>query len=185
MHLRLTVFVPLVGMVLCAIGGRSVQAAEPVPLGPLRIEHVWSRPTDALAKTGAAYLTITNTGDTPDRLVSVATDAADSAELHRTVNDKGMLRMQPMDALDLPAKSTVTAVPGQVHIMLVNLKAPLELGHAYPMRLTFEKAGSVTVQVSVERQGAPASAPAGMKDRTPPMQHEGMPMGSEHGGMKH
>jgi hypothetical protein len=43
--------------------------------------------------------------------------------------------------------------------MLIDLKAPLQAGTSFPVTLTFEKAGAVTVQVPV-RANRPA-APMG------------------------
>ena len=46
--------------------------AHDYKVGPLKIGHPWSRATPAGAKVGGGYLSIENTGTTPDRLVSVA-----------------------------------------------------------------------------------------------------------------
>ena len=40
------------------------------------------------------------------------------------------------------------------HVMLMGLKAPLKQGESFPLTLTFERAGSVEVMVSVEKIGA-------------------------------
>jgi periplasmic copper chaperone A len=46
--------------------------------------------------------------------------------------------------------------PGGLHVMLLDLKAPLKEGEHFPVTLTFEKAGQVTISVAV-RRSAPAA----------------------------
>ena len=50
---------------------------------------------------------------------------------------------------------TVELKPGGLHIMLVGLKAPLKAGERFAMKLRFEKAGEVTIDVPVEAVGTP------------------------------
>lgn len=155
-------------------------AADGATAGGLTVEHPWSRPTDALATTGVVYLVVKNASGTDDRLVAAATPVAGEAGLHMNMNEGGMIRMMPMDAIDVPAQGSATLKPGGFHIMLVNLKAPLKEGATYPLTLTFEKAGTVTVQVRVQRT-APSSSPAAhampshgaapMHDRMDDMKH--------------
>jgi copper(I)-binding protein len=49
----------------------------------IKVDQVWARATPGAAKTGAIYLTVTNTGTTPDTLEgAVSTPVADHADLH-------------------------------------------------------------------------------------------------------
>jgi len=72
-----------------------------------------------------------------------------------------VMKMRPVAGIDLPAGQAVTLQPGGLHIMLVDLAKPLKAGQTFPLTLTFEKAGSKTVNVAVEKIGAmgPAAAP--------------------------
>jgi copper(I)-binding protein len=102
-----------------------------------------------LIKTGAVYLAITNPGAEADRLVAVATPAAGAASIHETRTVDGVMTMDMKEALDIPAGATVALAPGGMHIMLMNLTAPLTEGQQFDVTLTFVKAGSVTVSVPV------------------------------------
>jgi copper(I)-binding protein len=133
--------------------GLAQSNAAGVAGGSLSVERAWARATSPMAKTGAAYVTIVNKGDADDRLVSAATPASDKAQLHETIEDHGVMKMRPLPALEIKAGATVTLVPGQMHVMLVGLKAPLKLGDTFPLTLTFEKAGPVEVTVKVEKPG--------------------------------
>jgi copper(I)-binding protein len=136
--------------------------AQDATVGALTIEQPWSRATPPAGKTGAGYLTIENKGATDDRLTGAAIDPAiaDAAELHTMSMDNGIMRMRPVDGgLAVPAGQTVALSPGGVHIMLVGLKAPLKQGTRVPLTLTFEKAGTVRVELDVGKAGA--AGPAG------------------------
>ena len=104
-----------------------------------------------MATTGAIYFVIKNLGTSSDKLVGVSTDVAGMAELHTNVNDAGMMRMQHIQGIDIPAHGSAVLKPGGNHIMLMDLKGQLKEGAKYPLKLTFEKAGTITVQVQVER----------------------------------
>ena len=55
---------------------------------------------------------------------------------------------------------TVTLKPGADHLMLTQLKHPLETGNSIAATLQFEKAGTVKVEVPVLGMGAAAPGPA-------------------------
>jgi periplasmic copper chaperone A len=101
------------------------------------------------AKAGVVYFTIRNEGATPDKLMSVATDAAQSAMLHENVEENGVVSMRHLVELPIAAKETVTLSPRKLHVMLIGLKAPLKQGEHLALTLTFEKAGELKLDVPV------------------------------------
>ncbi|UPG74604.1 copper chaperone PCu(A)C (plasmid) [Roseomonas gilardii subsp. gilardii] len=121
--------------------------------GSISIEQPWARAA-VQGGTGGVFLTIRNTGAAPDRLLSASSPLPHSAELHTTVRDGDVMRMQPVQAIEIPAGGSVTLRPGGLHLMLVGLSAPLRVGEAVPVTLTFEHAGAITVQVPVQAAGA-------------------------------
>ena len=44
--------------------------------------------------------------------------------------------------------------PGSYHVMLIGLKKPLTAGERFPITLTFERAGNISVTVPAEAMGA-------------------------------
>jgi copper(I)-binding protein len=111
----------------------------------------WARPTVAVQKTGAAYLTLHNAGETDDRLTGARSAVAEKVSLHESsIDAAGIARMRPVAAIDAPAGGMVELTPGGVHLMLEALREPLEKGSSFPLTLVFEKAGEVTVEVRVE-----------------------------------
>lgn len=95
---------------------------------------------------GAVFLTIANDGDEADRLVSVKTDAAMTAEIHEVADEGGVMKMRPLtDGLEIPPGERIELMPGGYHIMLIGLTGDLMPGEQFELVLTFEKAGDVTV----------------------------------------
>ena len=97
-------------------------------------------------------MTISNRSRNADRLVSATSPAAQKVEIHSMTMDGGIMRMRPVpDGLPVTAGGKLELKPGGFHIMLIGLKAPLALGSSVPLTLRFAKAGTVTVQLKVER----------------------------------
>jgi periplasmic copper chaperone A len=122
----------------------------------LEVSNAWARATPGKAETGAAYLTIQS--PTADRLLSASSPVAKKTELH-TMSMEGMvMKMRPLAGIDIPAGQPVALKPGGQHIMLEGLGAPLREGQSFPLTLTFEKAGTRTVTVAIEKPGAAGPA---------------------------
>lgn len=121
--------------------------------GTLEIAHPWSQELPPNAPTVAAYFVIHNTGATPDRLLSAETPVADKAELHEHVMQGALMKMQQVPSVAVPAKGDLTFAPMAYHVMLLGLKdrSVLADGKQFPLTLTFEKAGKVQVDVSVQK----------------------------------
>ena len=118
------------------------------------ISGAWARPTAPGAKVGGVFMTIKG-GAADDRVVSASSAAAVVVELHTHVMDKGVAKMTAVPGIDVPAGQTVELKPGGLHIMLINLKAPLKAGEVVPLKLRFEKAGELVVEARI------GNAPAG------------------------
>lgn len=146
----------LSAIALCACVSPACFAHE-YRLGELTIGHPHTFATAESARAAAGYLTITNAGDEPDRLVGIRTDLP-RAEVHATQMQDGVARMVPVDAVEIPPGETVTLEPGGLHVMLMGLQGPLEEGGALPLTLVFERSGDIEVSLSVEpRRGGHAS----------------------------
>ena len=101
------------------------------------------------AKTGAVYLSIMNMGQANDELISVSTPVAGSAMLHESKDENGVMKMEMLDKLEIPAGKTVDILPGHMHIMLMDLKIPLKTGDHVALELGFKNAGKVSVDAIV------------------------------------
>jgi len=137
--------------------------AQDFTQGDLKIVRPWARETARMARAGGAFMTIENTGGAPDRLLKAASPVAARTEVHTVIQDGDVMRMREVPALDLAPKSKVELKPGGYHVMLMDLKAPLKAGDRFPLTLTFEKAGTITVDITVEKLSGPAPDHGTMK----------------------
>jgi copper(I)-binding protein len=121
------------------------------------VEDAWMRATPPGAPVAGGYLTLRNSGDTSDRLLSIRSPAAREVQIHEVRHDAGIARMRPLpDALAIAADSTVTMRPGSMHLMFVDPVRSIAEGASVPATLQFERAG--TIEVTLEVRGAGAMA---------------------------
>ena len=64
----------------------------------IAVTNAWARATPQGAQTGAAFITVVNHGTTDDKLIGASTPVAKMAQLHRTIDDHGVMKMRPIAA---------------------------------------------------------------------------------------
>ena len=142
----------LAALLLIALSAPA--SAHQVKVGGLLIVHPWSRATPGQAPNGAVFMKIENQGQADDKLLSASSDVAAMVGIHEHVMEGDVAKMRPVDFVPLPAQSTTELKPGGYHVMLMGLKEPLVEYGSFHLTLTFEKAGSIEVEVQVEEAGA-------------------------------
>lgn len=156
-HLSLSISRLLVAALLATASATPLLAHD-YTAGPLRIVHPWSRATPPGAKVAGGFLTIENTGTTPDRLVGGTLVTAGRLEVHTMTMDGGVMTMRQLEnGLEIPPGATVELKPGSLHVMFMDLKSGLQQGDRVKGTLVFEKAGKVEVEYKIEAVGAKAS----------------------------
>lgn len=148
-------------LLLVAIG---VATAHEYGNKGVTVAHPWARATPGGVKVGGAYLEIKTAAGLRDRLVGARSPAAGAVEIHSHVNESGIARMRRVDAIALKPGASLVLEPGGYHLMLTDLKAPLQEGDLVKLTLVFEKAGEIEVEATVEPIGA--TGPHGF-DRQP------------------
>jgi copper(I)-binding protein len=138
-------------LALTLVAGAAT-AAEGIRLGDLVIYDPWARASAGAASNGAAYVAIHNHG-AADRLLAASTPAAARSELHSHLMVGDVMEMRPAGPIDIHANGRVRLEPGGTHVMLMGLTAPLKEGATFPLTLRFEKAGEITLTVSVLKVG--------------------------------
>tara|TARA_R110002072_G_scaffold18757_5_gene69861 strand:- start:578 stop:1096 length:519 start_codon:yes stop_codon:yes gene_type:complete len=119
----------------------------------ITVTGAWARPTIAKMRNTAAYFQASIvTGE--DKLLAAKTAKAEKAELHQHVMEGDIARMRPVDAVPLSPGHPAVFQPTGYHVMIMGLKGPLNEGDSFPLTLTFEKAGDVTVDVMVMKKAA-------------------------------
>lgn len=133
-------------VVLFALTGLSFAESKVV------VEGAWVGEVPPSSPVAAAYMTIKNEGNADDKLLSVTSSISGSTMIHRTVvDDKGVARMDMVDALVIPAGKSVTLKPGGTHIMLMDLKEPVTGKEKIELDLKFENAGDMKIEAPVKK----------------------------------
>jgi hypothetical protein len=120
----------------------------------IAVSDAWARAS--VTATGAAYLTVSNSGNKDDVLLEVRSPVAEKVEIHDMTMDGMVMKMRRLDALPVAAGESVALAPGGKHIMLIGLVEPLSEGMAVPLTLVFERAGEVAVSAPVRPAGQTA-----------------------------
>jgi periplasmic copper chaperone A len=131
----------LLGVVLFGVVATGCGSAS----GGIAIDDV--RIGQPTGPNAALYLTATSEGE-PDRLVAASTDVAAGVEIHQTTTEDGVMSMQRIDGLDLPAGESLVLEPGGFHLMLLDV-ARLDVGAVVEVTLIWETAGEMTVEAEV------------------------------------
>ncbi|MEJ2733329.1 MAG: copper chaperone PCu(A)C [Anaerolineae bacterium] len=140
------------------------------PTGPRIIaEDAWARPVaiaigpnlsstenqlqatgQGMSGTGGVFMRLVNKGKEPDRLLGGKTDVAQTVEIHETVIEGGLAKMQMLTGgLELPARGEVLLEPGSYHLMLIGVTHDLKVADELSIELQFEKSGRVMVEAKV------------------------------------
>lgn len=121
------------------------------------IEQPWVRATPGVAKVTAGYAVIVNSGPAADQLVAVGTPSAEMTELHQSRGEGGMMAMQAVPVLEIPANGRVELKPGDYHLMIMGLARPLKVGETIELEFTFKSAGKRRVLAKVAPLAATAA----------------------------
>jgi copper(I)-binding protein len=135
--------------------------------GGVEVSGAWSRTSPMVADAGAVYMDLEAGETTAVVAASVSDEVAAEVELHETaamdasdmddsdMDDSDMaMTMRPVERIELPAGETVSLAPGGLHIMLLGLVEPLEVGDEFDVTLSLESGDELVVAVEV-RDEAP------------------------------
>ena len=116
-------------------------------MAQVKVEGGWVRATVQGQKATGAFMKLTAPQAT--RLVAVSSPVAGVAEIHEMKMEGSVMQMRAMPALNLPAKQVVELKPGSYHLMLMDLKTPLQKDSSVAMTLTFKDAKGVETQQQI------------------------------------
>jgi periplasmic copper chaperone A len=130
------------------------------------VEQPYVRLAPPSAPTTGAFMVLRNNGDKDIKVLKAENPASRVTELHTHLNEGGVMKMRPVASIDIKSGGEAVLQPGGLHIMLIDLKAPLKEGDIVPITLSFDDGSSKKVEARVQKQYAMSmSAP------TPAMEH--------------
>ena len=115
----------------------------------ITVEGAWVRMPPPVADTAAAYLVLNNSGEVDVNITSVESAAAGKPEFHSMDMHDGMMHMQKMEKVVVPAHGKLEFVPGADHLMLKDLQRELKAGDHVVLKLNTSDGHSVEVHAEV------------------------------------
>ena len=155
-----TLFRTSLAAVCAATLATAAFAAKPRPApksDTLAIETPWARTTPPGAPVAGGFLTVRNTGQADDRLLSATSPDAEKVEIHEMRMDSGVMRMRRIDdGLPIAVGGTLALAPGGYPLMFIGPTHPFVAGQTVTATLRFERGGERLVRFDVRAMGAGA-----------------------------
>jgi len=126
------------------------------------VQNPYVRLAPPNAPATGAFMVIKNNGDKDVKVLKADNPVSRVTELHTHLNEGGVMKMRPVPAIEVKAKGEAVLQPGGMHVMMIDLKAPMKEGDVVPITLTFDDGSSKQIEAKVVRPMA-----AGM-----PMEHK-------------
>ena len=145
----------------CGAPATPSAAQEMHSQAALAVHDAWAAPTPAGVDVAAGYLTISNHTGHADRLLSATSARAARVEIHEMTMNGAVMQMRAVARVEVPAGRDVQLGPGGMHLMFFGVSEPFAEGQTVPVRLVFETAGAVDVNLPVRRRGAPSHGHSG------------------------
>lgn len=117
----------------------------------IQVQDGYIRAVPPSAPVTAAFMQIHNQGDKARALVSASSAAADAVELHTHTHVDGVMQMRQVEKIDLAPKSTTHLQPGGLHIMLIGLKAPLNMDDKVLVSLKLDDGSILELDLPVRK----------------------------------
>lgn len=141
----------------------TLAAASPAR-AQVTVSDAWARAVVPGQLATGAFMRVTAATDAT--LVGAASPAAKIVEIHEMKMEGGVMKMNAIDRLPLPAGKAVDLKPGGYHVMLMDLTRPLKEGDTVPLTLTVVDPAGRTQKVDVRASvraltAAPEQMPPG------------------------
>jgi copper(I)-binding protein len=145
----------LLNALLATVVGFSLAAtaqAQNAKVGSVQIENAYTRATVPGQMAAGGFMKIENKG-AADQLISASSPVSGEVQLHEMAMEGNVMKMRQVKDIAVPAGGAVELKPGGLHLMFMNIKAPLAAGETVPVKLKFAKAGEVEVKMPVNAMG--------------------------------
>ena len=133
------------------------------------VEGAWVRASVAGQQSTGAFMRIT--AKEPTQLVGAESPVAGIAQVHQMTMEGDVMKMRPASVIDLPAGRPFELKPGGFHLMLQDLKKPIEAGSSVPVTLVFRNAAGVESRMDL-RIPASVQVPGPAAAGAMPMEHK-------------
>jgi periplasmic copper chaperone A len=117
----------------------------------VRVVSAWVRQPVPGRSMAAAYAVVENPGPAEVQIVAASADVAGTVEMHEMARSGDMMTMSPVKNITIPAYGKVALEPGRLHLMLFELKEPIEDGDIVTLTFTTGSAATVSAAAAVKQ----------------------------------
>ncbi|MBL4617729.1 MAG: copper chaperone PCu(A)C [Robiginitomaculum sp.] len=128
-----------------------VSCSEPVATSPdITVSEAWVRIPPKGRDIAAGYFVLNNSGS-KDVLLSVSSPVAHTVEIHQHIMADGMMQMQEVPKLAIPAGGEIVFTSGGYHLMMFGV-TDIQLGQEVELIFVFEKSGTKSFLATIRTQ---------------------------------
>lgn len=133
---------------LSAIELDPADAAEVHNLGNIQITDPWAKSSGTGSQTGKLFFEFQNSGDKPDKLIDARSPVANGpTNFHVVLVNNGERSVATIDAIEIPVSDQAFELTEVgYYVELSGLELPVLMGTRFPVKLTFENAGEITIE---------------------------------------
>lgn len=122
-----------------------------VAAAEVEVRDAWIKQLPPTVPMRAGYLTLHNRGDSTMLLTGASSDAFGRVEIHRSYEQDGMMRMDPVDSIELPANTEFRLEPGGYHLMMMMPREATRAGDRVGLVLEFSDGSRQSLQMTVRK----------------------------------
>jgi hypothetical protein len=117
----------------------------------LEIHDAWIKNLPPAVPVRAGYMTIRNAQANAVSIIAIRSDAFASVEIHRTIAEDGMMRMEPVPTLVIEPDSSVQLLPGGLHLMMMNPTEPTRPGDVLEIVIELDDGSAQSLNMTVKK----------------------------------
>jgi len=117
----------------------------------LEIHDAWIKNLPPAVPVRAGYMTIRNAQANAVSIIAIRSDAFASVEIHRTIAEDGMMRMEPVPTLVIEPDSSVQLAPGGLHLMMMNPTEATRPGDLLQIVIELDDGSTQSLNMTVKK----------------------------------
>ena len=117
----------------------------------LDIRDAWIKNLPPAVPVRAGYMTIRNAQANAVSIIAIRSEAFASVEIHRTIAEDGMMRMESVPTLVIEPDSSVQLAPGGLHLMMMNPTEATRPGDLLQIVIELDDGSTQSLNMTVKK----------------------------------
>ena len=116
----------------------------------ITVENARIKAVPSASQNTGGFMVLKNSSTKDVSLVKAESDISNSVELHTMMMVDGVMKMRPVEKIEIKANSSVELQPGSFHVMFIGPKAPLKVEEKKNLTLTFSNGQKENLSIPVK-----------------------------------